>query len=376
MFYTVFSPSRNRRAFTLVELLVVIAIIGILIALLLPAVQAAREAARRMTCSNKLRQLGIATHNYHDAFKSLPGYDYGPDTRDPDGWGLAKYSTFVALLPFMEMSALFEQFQEQDRDSNNPWHEASISDVWSSPNGPNPILNPSMPMLVCPSDPGLHWKSIAWDEGDGTEGGDGHKAASTSYMISSGDAAFTWVFPGSPGAGRGPFVSKEWRGLESVKDGTSNTVMMSEHRISMHGSRNILDTNVYNYDFTAGDGFHACLAAEGPGKQYYPDAKLDRQIGRNWAAGVSYITSFSTIMPPNSPSCSAWGVGADYGYYAGPTGYHPAGVFVLQCDASVIFVSDTVDTGDLTQPPPRSGPSPFGVWGAMGSRDGGEAKTL
>ena len=362
------------QAFTLVELLVVIAIIGILISLLLPAVQAAREAARRMSCSNNLRQLGIAVHNYYDAFNSLPGYNYGPATRDPYGYS-AKYSTFVALLPFMEMSALAGQFQEQDTDTFNPWHRSAISDVDCSPNGPNPILNPSMPALVCPSDPGLHWKSIYWSEGDGLEGGDGHRAASTSYMISSGDAPFVFLSPYMPSVkcvARGPFVGGEWRGFGRITDGTSNTIMMSEHRISESGSRSVLNTNIYSSNM-ATNWFEACLAEEGPGRAYYPGAWIDRQIGRNWAAADSHKTSFSTIMPPNSPACSSM---SDWNYYGGPTSYHPMGVYVLKCDASVTFVSDTIDTGDLTKPPVKSGNSPYGVWGAMGSAAGDEAKSL
>ena len=357
--------------FTLVELLVVIAIIGVLIGLLLPAVQAARESARRMSCSNKLSQLGIATHNYHDTFNSLPSYDYGPDTRDPYGYS-TKYSTFVALLPFMELQSQAEQFQEQDRDPSNQWHTSAISDVDCSPNGPNPILNPSMPALVCPSDSGLHWKSIHFTEGDGSEGGDGHRAASTSYMISSGDSAFKYLFPDDRCDARGPFVAREWRGLESVTDGTSNTIMMSEHRISENNSRSVLDTNIYSSNM-ATNWFEACLAEEGPGREYSSGAWIDRQIGRNWAAASSNITSFSTIMPPNSPACSSL---ADWNYYAGPTSYHPMGVLVLKCDASVIFVSDMVDTGDLTQPPPTDGPSPYGIWGETGSASGNEAKSL
>src|ERR1041384_5348025 len=95
--------SRHRHAFTLVELLVVIAIIGILVALLLPAVQAAREAARRMQCSNNLKQYGLALHNYHDVYKSFPIGGIG-------GWAADHYyklSWQARVIPFIEQAGIF-----------------------------------------------------------------------------------------------------------------------------------------------------------------------------------------------------------------------------------------------------------------------------
>ena len=370
------------QAFTLVELLVVIAIIGILISLLLPAVQAAREAARRMSCSNKLKQLGIAVHNYHDAHRSLPGYDFGPDNRDPYGYA-AKYSTFVALLPFIECNALYEDFRHQDTTPSHPYHYESVSMQWPERPDKNPIWTASMPALVCPSDPGLDWKAndSSWDG----FGGDGTGAASNSYAISSGDIPFNSFDSYSPpfprkGIGRGPFAVLEWRRFENISDGTSNTILMSEHRISETHSRHALNANIFSKELSSGSAdvtvdFNpwACLAAaDGPGRQYtVPDNELDRNIGRNWAAASTHTTSFSTILPPNSPSCTM-----RYQFLGGPTSYHPMGVHVLICDASVTFVSDTVETRDLTKPPVKSGPSPYGVWGAMGSAAGGEAKSL
>ncbi|MDR2762705.1 MAG: DUF1559 domain-containing protein [Planctomycetaceae bacterium] len=365
-FYLSFSRFLRLMGFTLVELLVVIAIIGVLIALLLPAVQYAREAARRMSCSNKLRQLGIAVHVYHDANNSLPSYDFGPDNRDPSGWNLSKYSTFVALLPFIELDSVAEELRNEDNDPTNPYHNIAVSD---GSNGKIPILNPTRSAFICPSDRGSNLKSREINYSDLDLSGDGADASATSYQVSSGDTPFGFIRH----VGRGAFVSQEWLCLDNITDGTSNTIMMSEHRISLNVSRHVLDANVISAAMSSGAWFITCLAEEVGGRMYSDTASLDHQIGRNWASASTNATSFCTIMPPNSPACTD---AVNYNYYAGPTSYHSGGVNVLRCDASVQFISDTVDYGDLNQQPPTSGQSPFGVWGAMGSRDGDETKSL
>ncbi|MGL4943363.1 MAG: DUF1559 domain-containing protein [Thermoguttaceae bacterium] len=361
---------RRRVGFTLVELLVVIAVIGVLVALLLPAVQAAREAARRMSCSNNLRQVGIATHNYHDTHNVLPSYDFGPTSRRGPwaafGYDMAAYSTFVALLPFIEQNARADQFMEQDANPTHPCHFMMVSD---GSGGINPILNQSIPLLGCPSDSGIGLKSRDINWADMGLSGDGTHAAATSYQVSSGDTPFVF----GVASGRGPISSRVWNGLASVTDGTSHTVMMSEHRISLDSSRHVLDANITGIAFAASNWFVMCMATDGTGRMYDSAAVLDRQIGRNWASASAMATSFSTIMPPNSPACTD---SSNYGYYAGPTSYHPGGVYVLRCDSSVQFVSETIDAGKLHLSPVTSGESHYGVWGAMGSASGGESRSL
>ena len=115
--------SRRNKGFTLVELLVVIAIIGILVALLLPAVQAAREAARKMQCSNHLKQLALACHTYHDTYKTLPaGYlekpNYGAPLNNVNLWGWG-----ALVLPYMEQEELKRQL-----DVGNTWMDAAATD--------------------------------------------------------------------------------------------------------------------------------------------------------------------------------------------------------------------------------------------------------
>ena len=130
---------RHAKGFTLVELLVVIAIIGVLIALLLPAVQQAREAARRMQCSNNLKQIGLALHNYHETFESLP-----MGNSSYQDWGI---SWMPALLPYVEQGALYDKFDFDtlganygySNQCNNLGNDAkTLIDVFMCPSSPLP----------------------------------------------------------------------------------------------------------------------------------------------------------------------------------------------------------------------------------------------
>jgi prepilin-type N-terminal cleavage/methylation domain-containing protein len=140
-----FVPTRRKRAFTLVELLVVIAIIGILVALLLPAIQAAREAARRSSCSNNVKQLAVALQNYHDTYKKLPLANR-PST--PGGWGTSFY---VALLPYFEQRSLWEQWPWGVDDGYTA--SGNAAQGGSLRGGVIQLLNLPMPTLRCPSSP-------------------------------------------------------------------------------------------------------------------------------------------------------------------------------------------------------------------------------
>ncbi len=131
------SSPRRMRGFTLVELLVVIAIIGVLIALLLPAVQQAREAARRMQCSNQLKQLGLAMHNYHDTYQVFPPGSVNLSTTSAANQNLTNWA--IAILPYIEQAALYEQYDHSVHNSH-----ASNEDV----------LKTILPAMLCPSDVG------------------------------------------------------------------------------------------------------------------------------------------------------------------------------------------------------------------------------
>ena len=132
------NPISPRRAFTLVELLVVIAIIGVLVALLLPAVQAARESARRMQCTNNLKQLGLAVHNYHDTYNVFPPQMMNIDANNDRRWGWG-----AVTLPYIEQSALFDQLKP-DGGKQIPTASTLI--------GGAPLLRTRVTAHLCPSD--------------------------------------------------------------------------------------------------------------------------------------------------------------------------------------------------------------------------------
>jgi prepilin-type N-terminal cleavage/methylation domain-containing protein len=231
-------PSRfERPAFTLVELLVVIAIIGVLVGLLLPAVQAAREAARQMSCSNNFKQLGLAIHDYHDAFKTLPMHGGGTwvDSAPIGGntTNRMNLSVWVGLTPFFEQQPLWEQISNplvNNSGTPNPWPKM----------GPETDTAAYSPWMVelsalrCPSDPGKGLPSFG----------------RTNYAVCLGDSV-RYMDQGPLGilqdttlqitnlslhaqearaACRGAFVSHQFDSFASIRDGLSNTIFRRGNR--------------------------------------------------------------------------------------------------------------------------------------------------
>ncbi len=209
----------ERKAFTLVELLVVIAIIGVLVALLLPAIQTAREAARRASCSNNLRQVGLALQNYHDTFKTFPpsGFYGRPSTTGANPQLNYHHTWVTAILPFLEQKPLYDAI-----NFNLPAYNQTINI-----NGTNtPLQSVEVPTMRCPSDAGYKvgeqsqtWgfsvmnyaasEGYHWWEQAGI--GPGGRAGISTY----GDYA-------------GLFAPTRTNGLRDVTDGTSNTVAVCE----------------------------------------------------------------------------------------------------------------------------------------------------
>ena len=340
-----------RTAFTLVELLVVIAIIGILIALLLPAVQAAREAARRSQCGNNLKQLGLGLHNYHDTYQALP---YVSVNASPtNGW----VSGLVGILPYVEQQPLYDQVTSSSTfggvtyppyDKYAPT-SASLYLPWQA----------MIPVYLCPSDPG---------SGERQPSGTFANSGRNSYCFSVGDATPS----GSSSTTRGPFAHRKTFNFRAITDGLSNTVAMGERSIGTAGGQKVKGGAVANQP-TAMDSPVICMGTLGSGGMYKSGLTYSEfRGGVAWYVGMNSVNVMNTILPPNGPTCLTTTDGSSSTLLP-PTGYHPGGVMILMCDGAVSFISETIHTGNLALAKATVGPSNYGVWGAMGSKDGGEA---
>lgn len=363
----------SRRAFTLVELLVVIAIIGILVGLLLPAVQAAREAARRMQCSNNLKQLGLAAHNYESSNRRFPAMQTGTGTV-AGGGQFYSMSGWYAMLPYVEQTSLYSNLTTLNVA---PWayHATNLS------NGvPLNILNTRLSFLECPSDAGSSDPSTQ-----------ALTLTMTSYGMCSGDNYSMSQLPGEssnaalanqkqPIRNRGMFGRGDFPTMGSISDGTSNTVMFAER--SRPAARNSKGAVVVFSGNPANFPPSMCKA-QWTGNGYVNDTLVymdEAMPGYRGMAGNPYYSAVSTILPPNSAVCAIGnGSPLTMGGIWSATSEHTGGVQVGLADGSVRFISSSIDSGDpsIVAPSGSAGSmSPYGVWGALGTRAGGEVASV
>jgi len=410
----------DKNAFTLVELLVVIAIIGMLIALLLPAVQAAREAARRMQCSNNIRQLALAVHNFHDVHNELPS---GGTQRKlkynraniEDGGNIQRFSTFTMLTPFIEqtpawscLTAMIDEAIRRDNLANranldhlnwaNPWEGQGTQ--WNGDinhgsakglGGPYNGVNHDIAFFRCPSD---------------SERPQGYHV--TNYRVSRGDGWCQWDW----WEGRGIFNrgSRTLYDLGGITDGTSNTMLMAEGVVGVRGSRKILTGIATGQNTHVRDDRPPAvipsrfLALKGANGEYRADVTVETNdwiLGFRWGDASHVYTVVHTVLPPNGPTLRR--ANEEHWVQVPPSSYHTGGVSTVAADASYRFVTETVNTtnqsiaklpgwanvwgldlpfdalpgGDDPNGPQRyTGPSPYGVWGAYGTPAHGEGGSL
>jgi prepilin-type N-terminal cleavage/methylation domain-containing protein/prepilin-type processing-associated H-X9-DG protein len=346
----------RRRAFTLVELLVVIAIIAVLLGLLLPAIQKVREAANRTKCSNNLKQFGLALHNYHDANKSFPSGRSGPASSQ------SRLSPFVALTPFYEQDNLYQLIYTPATYGTTfyatppvPWDQNF--DPWGK--------QYQMPNMHCPSD------IPRYDERGGRTGA----IASTSYAVCWGDFVTGTGLAGTFKP-RGMFGLNSKVAIRDITDGTSTSLALSERTFRL-GERTILGNAAVGITGLESNPALCLLTVNRATGNYNPGVPLNPYYaGVRWNDGSAEFTGFNTILPPNSPTCytggSATQAGSNTPGVFTAQSRHPGGVNGLFADGSVRFISQNIDAGNPGAPERLTGPSPYGVWGSLGTINGGE----
>ncbi len=320
----------RRTAFTLIELLVVIAIIAVLIALLLPAVQQAREAARRTQCKNNLKQLGLALHNYHGTYNCFP---FAQETGNSCSGNLNfnEWSAISQMLPYMDQAPLYNLINFSTGISAN-------SNCAADSTNQIPVFT-ELPGLRCPTDPQKNTSGVG---------------GATNYMVNKG-SGIIWLGPTGPNTGfseqNGVMYYQSRVRIGDITDGSSNTASFSE--------RCLTDSNLANVDpvadvffspaqpTTAAQAVSLCAAID----IYSPASQFPLFMGAPWAHGQH---CYLHVNGPNTRSC---------GFFTAlratmpPSSKHVGGVHLQMADGAVRFASNNID---------------LAVWQALGSRNGGE----
>lgn len=346
----------RRRGFTLIELLVVIAIIGVLIALLLPAIQAAREAARRSQCANNLKQMALAAANYHDRSGTFPPGSFIPDV----GYGammIEWVGHLVYILPEIEGEQMYAGINFNITNRNGAQNTTIFGSVVTT--------------YICPSDPreprwgsiqastnyfgNSGWPVAHFGHGHETIDAGKHRGGIFTYLRMRADAWDEW----------GKLVKER-----DVVDGLSQTAIYAESVRGRPDFNNNNQASAYHRAsyFLSGVGwgtfpyqqagwtqfYQACRDSAGP-----PDsAKTSNHAGWEWFLGHKYASMYDHFLTPNRRHCGAdgWHGG---GSAIAASSYHEGGVNVAFGDGKVHFVTDSVDKE---------------TWEAMGTRQGNEAK--
>ncbi|GAA5506043.1 DUF1559 domain-containing protein [Novipirellula caenicola] len=410
----------RRCGFTTVELFGVLLIITVLVWMLLPAVQAAREQARRTSCANNLMQVGLGVQAYHEAFTQFPVQLSGTDSgaaagKDND----RRLSIFVGLLPFLDQQAAWDEIQktrpfddsfgygmmsmypddesmypedefESESESNEPWVAG----------GPEPFVGEYEPwhweiaVYRCPSDPGTG------EPGFGRTNyaacfGDGMVAAD-SGPLRKVDETFVYdetLAEQTQAAMRGVFVPRVVTRRSDITDGLANTILLGEIATDL-GDKDIRTSPISGPGPELRDhpnwARDMAMLVDPERPQFWlvqagtTELSLVGDVGRGfrWADGMPLYSGFNTILPPNreitleQDKDDSWGV-------LTASSRHQGGVHVCFADNSVRFISDNIDAGNDSNPSvyagspnPAGSKSPYGLWGALGTRSSSELSLL
>jgi len=316
---------RANRGFTLVELLVVIAIIGVLIALLLPAVQQAREAARRMSCNNNLKNLALGLHNHHDVFGQLPAGGDHSGTGDRQMWGWGAH-----ILPFVEQTALHDQLRVSRQDLKVTLDDSTL----------RALTQTKLDIFICPSDPGGH----LMDGGQMNSGTgrrfNGQSSFSADFRVAKSNyVGVCGMFDVDHRRNNGALFRGSDMRFADITDGTSNTFLLGERNLrcaqgAWVGNRNVTGGGDQGADYTMG--------------------RVTRPVNHTNNAKHHCVEGFAS--------------------------QHPGGALFAMVDGSVQFIADTIDYNNdgvngnnqsNNDAPPSFNSNNLGTYQRLGARDDG-----
>ena len=331
----------SKPGFTLLELLVAIGIVGLLVALLLPAIQQARGASRRSWCANNLRQMGLAFHNYESAFTTfpsacgMPNYANAP-LRSPIV-NMKQYSAHSRILPYLEANSLFNSLNFEVGDVDQYLFPTSAAVLGAASN--QTAMATRVGAFLCPED--------GSGEGPGWSGGN-------NYRVNLGTERSN-TFRNS--ADNGPLMSYRCTSTADITDGLGSTAMLSEKlRGRLDDPRSNPRTDMF--DANVGSPFTPLEAVVNCRIQLGGMGRFHTSAGLSWAVGTLSHTCYNHMSGPNStiPDCIVPSTNPPVGLF-GARSDHPGGVNVLMADGSVRFVSTFIQNQ---------------VWNALGTRAAGE----
>jgi prepilin-type processing-associated H-X9-DG protein len=297
---------------------------------------------------------------YRGSFPWMRGPSNAPGTRNTTPRGNEQtINGYVGLLPFIEQTALFNTIAAPMAaiGANPP----------SLPFGPPRDFGYYPPWLTnviafrCPSAPdGIPYSNNV------------NFAGRQNYPMNLGDTILN-VHSNST-TFRGMFGYNRFVKIAEITDGTSNTLIVGEkaNAVDARNIKGLAANNVPGLNLNP-----SVCYTKAAGGFYLPTTSVqkDRTHGTLWHTGLAPFIGFQTVLPPNSPSCENDNWGDNWGLSAASS-YHTGGINAGLCDGSVRFISQTIDAGNASLPEVTSGPSPYGVWGALGTRGGGEVSTL
>ena len=353
--------SRIRAGFTLVELLVVIAIIGILIGMLLPAVQSVRETARRTSCSNKMRQIGLGVLNRESAMSDFPINQVGPGLSNGNGgYESGYYSWLVPTLPYLELNNVHDLIVHDINNGDGFGYQISIEH-------PNAVAaNTLIDIFLCPSDFAQHATELAMGSAN---------AAPDNYAGNAGWPSYATGFGGertTPGKFNGiialvnPTEEVAWHDdevtISDIFDGTSNTSMISERLVQNGNSPDEIrnyDRRLESFHITEAPRTLAELAAEIDPDSTHSHVFESGHIGRAWISGFALTApTYMHVNTPNSLIGHFNTSQSEGDFVVTPSSRHTEGVNMVMADGSTRFVANSISRD---------------VWWTLGARDDGRA---